>query len=115
MTLQISRGFSHKRCALAIRQSVTQQGFIQDFTLEGGHFFGIVNICMRNRHCVNLALLGGSGGMPPPPPPQKMFEKIAALGLNLVGFGSYSQLPNTCVQNYSILTLVNVYWNKVLR
>ena len=51
------------------------QGFIQDFTLEGGHFFGIVNLCMRNRHCANLALLGGSGGMPP----QKMFENIAAL------------------------------------
>ena len=42
------------------------QGFIQDFTLEGGHFFGIVNVCMQNRHRANHALLGGSGGMPPP-------------------------------------------------
>ena len=30
----------------------------------------------------------GSGGMYPPPPPQKIFDKIAARRLNLVGFGS---------------------------
>ena len=35
------------------------QGFIQDFTLEGGHFFGIVNVCMQNnRHCANHAVWG---------------------------------------------------------
>ena len=48
--------------------------------LRGGHFFGIVNICMQNRHCANHAFLGGSGG--------RNFKKIAALRLNLVGFGS---------------------------
>ena len=66
------------------RYAHSHQGFIQDFTLEGGHCSGLVSICMRNRHCANRALLGGSGGMPP----QKNFEKIAALRLNLVGFGS---------------------------
>ena len=34
--------------------------------------------------CKSCPSRGGSGGMPP----QKMFEKIAALRLNLVGFGS---------------------------
>ena len=55
--------------------------------LRGDTFLGIVNVCtgMRNRYCANHALLGGSGDMPPP---RNFFEKIAALRLNLVGFGS---------------------------
>ena len=59
------------------------QGFIQNFTLEGGHFFGdSKHVYAKQTLCPSR----GSGGMPPPP--QKMFEKIAALRLNLVGFGS---------------------------
>ena len=29
--------------------------------LRGDMFLGIVNVCMRNRHCANHALLGRSG------------------------------------------------------
>ena len=41
------------------------QRVIQDFTLAGGNFFGIVNVCVRNRCCANETLSGGSGGIPP--------------------------------------------------
>ena len=41
------------------------QGFIQDFTLEGGYFFGIVNMYVKQTLCKSCPSRGHA------PPPEK--------------------------------------------
>ena len=55
------------------------------------NFLGIVNICVRNRHCANHALLGESGGMLPPPP--EIFEKNSCPETESGGFWQLSDYP----------------------
>ena len=91
-----------------LNSCIDRQGFIQDFTLGGRHFIGIVNICMRKRRCTNNALLwgGGGGGLgacpPPPPPPPRMFETHSCPEIEPGGFRQLANYPtlvfhfNTC-------------------